>query len=164
MAKLVSTLRQVLQNIPLYEPELQKSNALQGRLSFARAWYAWRDAAEKWHFAPSKFCGYLGMTAFEYVNEDNLDGRRTERQLSNWFTEVPQSDPLYQTLASELGSLLEIYGKIPSAKMRINVEKSFWESHLSVSKDGLDSSLTDLLIIVARQLPMAARIRLKAVL
>lgn len=124
MSKIVTSERQALANIRRFARELDASPGLQGRLGFPRAWYADKGADGTWHFGPSKFIGYDGMTADEYLDDDARDGRRTEKQLAQWFEEVPEGTDLHETLSSDLFALLGRYGKVPSAKMRINVLES----------------------------------------
>jgi hypothetical protein len=164
MSTLVSTSKQALRNIARFGKELDGSADLQSRLAYARAWYAHLDDNGEWHFGPSKFCGYQGMTAEEYVNDDPRDGRRTERQLAQWFTEVPEDDALYEELTEALTSLLAEYGKAPSAKMRINVTTEFYEAHVADGDTPLDRTIADLMIAVAKRLPKAERDRVRAAL
>lgn len=164
MSTLVSTSKQALRNVARFSKELEGSADLQSRLAYARAWYAYRDDDGEWHFGPSKFCGYQGMTAEEYVNDDPRDGRRTERQLAQWFTEVPESDPLYEELTEGLTALLAEYGKAPSAKMRLNVITEFYEAQIAAGDTPLDRTVADLMIAVAKRLPQAERNRVRAAL
>lgn len=164
MSTLVSTLNQALRNVARFGEELESSPDLQGRLAYARAWYAHLDDEGEWHFGPSKFCGYKGMTAEEYVNEDPRDGRRTERQLSQWFVEVPEDDDLYEELTERLTVFLAGYGKAPSAKMRINVTREFYENRFKEDNVSLDKTIVDLMIILAKHLPRSERDRLRAAL
>lgn len=123
MSKIVTSERQALTNIRRFRKELDASPGLQGRLSFARAWYAYEAGDGMWRFGPSKFIGYEGMTADEYLDDDARDGRRTEKQLAQWFVEVPEGTDLHEKLSGQLSDLLDQYGKVPSAKMRINVQE-----------------------------------------
>jgi uncharacterized protein HemY len=124
MSKIVASERQALANINRFIRELDASPGLQARLGFARAWYADRGSDGNWRFGPSKFIGYERMTAEEYLNEDPRDGRRTEKQLTQWFEEVPEGTELHEELSSCLVAFLEQYGKTPSAKVRISVSES----------------------------------------
>jgi hypothetical protein len=162
MAGIVSSPDEAVQNIGRFERELKASATLQDRLPFARAWYAVRDDDGEWHFGPSKFIGYRGLSAEDYVSEAlELDGRRTERQLGQWFTQLSPQDPLYRELNKRLGDFLDTYGKAASKLARINVSRDFHED----DKDGAaDRVLADLVIAVAKRLPPAERARLKATL
>ncbi|MBT2246262.1 hypothetical protein JQK15_22410 [Sphingobium sp. BHU LFT2] len=162
MSTLVTTAKQAVRNIARFSHELDASPDLQSRLSYARAWYAHREN-DVWHFGPSKFCGYQGMTAAEYVDDDPRDGRRTERQLSQWFTEISEDAPLYEELAIGLTAMLAKHGKVPSAKMRINVSTEFYEIY-SATGEPDDRAITDLLIAVARRLPKIERERVRSAL
>src|SRR5688572_1612009 len=105
MSKISSTEQQVRRNIRRFRAELDSSTELQARLAYARAWYADCDDDDEWHFGPSKFVGYQGMTAKEYVDDGPRDGRRTERKLATWFVQLPESDPLYEELSDLLVAL-----------------------------------------------------------
>ncbi|WP_100259705.1 hypothetical protein [Qipengyuania seohaensis] len=162
MSILVANKQQVLENIARFEEELDKSQELQRRLAYARAWYATYDDDGEWMFAPSKFCGYETMTAEEYVNDDPRDGRRTEKQLQNWFTIVPEDGDLFDELNEELTAFLAKYDKPPSTAVRINVEKEFLEGWYAGDELGKQREIADLLIAVARSLPADERQRVKA--
>jgi hypothetical protein len=128
MSTLVLTAKQALENVHRFRGELKSEGgkALQGRLAYARAWYAHQDDAGEWCFGPSKFIGYKGMTTEEYLSEDDTrDGRRTEKQLSHWFTELAVSDPLHQELSDKLAAFLKEFGKEPSRKTRINIPSEY---------------------------------------
>ena len=159
MSLIVTTAKQACSNILKFEDELQGSSELQDRLSFARAWYAVRDEDGVWRFGPSKFIGYQKMTAKEYLDGKARDGRRTEAQLAQWFTEVPDDTELYETLSDALFEVLAEYGKTPSSKMRISVPDQVYEA--SEYPDDSETTLTDLLIKVAKSLPKGEIKRLK---
>lgn len=164
MSAIVSTLSQALRGIEHYGPELKRSEELQGRIAFARAWYAHKSEDGAWHFAPSKFCGYKGMTAEEYLNDDPRDGRRAERQLQSWFTQVPETDELYEELSESLTAFLDKFGKPPSAAIRINVTNEFFRNCGSVGDAPRERIVADLLIAVAQGLTPAERARVRAAL
>ena len=63
MPSLATSPRRVRQAIKRFENEVRGSSGLAGRLSYARAWYACRDAKGRWQFGPSKFVGYERLTA-----------------------------------------------------------------------------------------------------
>ncbi|EZP67425.1 hypothetical protein BV96_04374 [Sphingomonas paucimobilis] len=164
MSTIVSTARDALNNIRRFPREVKNSTLLQGRLAYARAWYAHRDAEGDWHFGPSKFIGYEGMTAEEYANEEGRDGRITERQLGQWFNQVSRGTPLYDELDKALRSFLEKYGKVPSALSRINVAAEVHDEHFGGAGVHDDRAIADLLIAVARRLPQAERDRIRSTL
>lgn len=162
MSILVANKQQVLDNIPRFEAELDKSAELQRRLAYARAWYAIRNDDGEWVFAPSKFCGYENMTAEEYVNDDPRDGRRTEKQLQNWFSVVPEGEELFDELNEELTAFLAHYDKPPSTAVRINVTKEYLEEYFAGDEGAQHRQIADLLIAVSRSLPEDERKRVKA--
>lgn len=156
MLRIVSTPSQALDNIRKFDTELAGSPNLQGRLAYARSWYAHRDAAgEPWRFAPSKFVGYEGISARSYLESaDESDGRRTEAQLQLYFQLVDPTAPLCGELNSALVAFLARYGKAPSTKTRINVLRSRrgLQSDVDTTNDGFDA-IVNLMVEVARTLP-----------
>ncbi len=163
-SKIVSTQTQAEDNIRRFRTQLEGSALLVDRASYARSWYVYRDAQGNYCFGPSKFIGYLGMTATEYLNDDARDGRQTERKLAEWFTVIDETDDLYNELKGALSAFLAEFGKVPSAKMRINVAKSYLERQ-SVAQDGsADRELGDLIIAVAKRLSSAERKRVLSAL
>src|ERR1700693_1402487 len=98
-----SDLPGVLSNIARFREEVERSRALQKRLAYARSWYAYQDQEGQWRFGPSKFVGYDRMTAEGYIETaEDLDGRRTEAQLQQWFTAVDPESELGTQLSSAL--------------------------------------------------------------
>lgn len=162
MSIIVPTLAEAIRNIERFEGELDSSLELQRRLAFARAWYAYQANDGVWRFAPSKFCGYKGMTAAEYINDDPRDGRRTEKQLQSWFTQVPETDPLYEELKEGLTTFLGGYGKPPSSAFRINVTNDFYQKRNGTEELPSERAIADLLIIVGQGLSPSERTRVRA--
>tara|TARA_R110000787_G_scaffold286435_1_gene404956 strand:+ start:3499 stop:3996 length:498 start_codon:yes stop_codon:yes gene_type:complete len=163
-SKIVSTQTQAEENIRRFRNQLEGSSLLVDRASYARAWYGYRDAEGEWCFGPSKFIGYVGMTATEYLNDDARDGRQTERKLAEWFTAIDESDDLYSEMKGALSAFLAEFGKVPSAKMRINVAKSYLESQPAAQDGDAERELGDLIIAVAKRLSSAERKRILSAL
>ena len=169
MPSLATSPRRVRQAIKSFEKEVRSSPGLAGRLSYARAWYACRDAKGRWRFGPSKFVGYERLTAREYIelSRKGLDGRRTEAQLCQWFRELDPSSELHERLASLLSAFLAQYGKAPSSKMRINVLDEDYDELVEDDRDASDPPILDLIVAVAESLPRRElkqlRSRLKAI-
>lgn len=162
MSKLVSKPSEVRANATRFEAELDASPQLQDRLAYARAWYAFKTK-KGWQFVPSKFGGYTDMTAKEYLNDDHRDGRRTEKQLAQWFSEVPEDSELFAELYAELVTFLELYQKTPSTAARINVLTSVYTEYFGEeAADSTDSAIVDLMLLVAAKLSPAELSRLKA--
>lgn len=157
MSQIVSTESQVNDNIRRFPSELKRSRALRDRLAYARAWYAVPGQGGDWMFGPSKFVGYQGMTAEEYLNDEPLNGRRTESQLSQWFKIVDVNDDIYQELSTQLVAFLERFGKVPSKSMRINISRN---SDLTL-EEKQTSAIVDLILAVAKSLPRSDVERLK---
>ena len=98
MPELIDNPAQAIENIRHYQAELERgdhwSKELVRRMTNARKWYAVESEDGTWLFGPSKFIGYVGLTAETYVRmstrgyepaEDRLDGRETEACLDDWF-------------------------------------------------------------------------------
>lgn len=159
MSTFVSTPQEAFESVKRFQAEVDKSADLQQRLPFARAWYAIRTD-DGWIFGPSKFIGYRDLTADEYVQDSQeLDGRKTERQLAQWFVQVSPSDALYQELSHALSEFLSSYGKAPSSLIRINVAHE-----QTADENARDRAIADLMIAVARHISAAERSRLRAAL
>ncbi|MBU8546433.1 MULTISPECIES: hypothetical protein [Roseomonadaceae] len=152
MAKLISSPATAIENIRRFEAEVCSSPAVQGRLAYARAWYAYKDELGTTHFGPSKFVGYQGLTAADYIGagEDDRDGRRTEAQLRQWFAVIDPTSQLHDELNASLVEFLARFGKAPSTKMRINVLREVLETR--EQPDQL-AAIVDLMVAVARLLP-----------
>ena len=159
MPALATSLRVVLLSISRFEDEVRRSPELTNRLAYARAWYAHRDENGRWRFGPSKFIGYEGLTADEYMelSRRGLDGRRTETQLSQWFTEVHPSSELHEELGSLLSAMLAEYGKMPSRKMRISIPNDLHDEIVVVGRCAQNDAILDLIVAVAETLPPSDR-------
>lgn len=160
MTSVVASAREAFENIARFASEVSKNDDLRDRLPFARAWYAVRRKDGSWQFGPSKFIGYRGLSAADYVKESQeLDGRRTERQLTQWFVTVGPRDPLYDELNEALGDFLEGFGKAPSNLARVNILRD--EAN---QDETIDRTIVDLVIAVSRRLAPSERRRLRAAL
>jgi len=158
-----SGLPSVLSNIARFGEEVEKSRALQKRLAYARSWYAYQDDEGLWRFGPSKFVGYEGMTAVGYVDTaEDLDGRRTEAQLQQWFTAVDPGSELGTQLSSALYRFLASYGKAPSTKMRISVPNEVHAAHFGATASDPHDILVATLIAAAKTLPPSHLEKLRA--
>lgn len=154
ITKLSSSAATVLANIARFQHEVDKSAELQDRLAYARAWYANRDKKGNWQFGPSKFVGYEGLDAANYIAvAQDIDGRRTEAQLHQWFLVVDPSSALHQELSGALFAFLGHYGKAPSTKMRISVLHDVHREHFDGELPDASAAIIDLIVAVANTLP-----------
>ena len=127
-------------------------NELARTLSHFRAWYAIEDAG-KWIFGPSKFVGYVNLTAETYIaTAANLNGRQTEAALKPWFVQVLDG-PRHEELREKLHAFLAEFGKQPSRAMRLSVLR---DEETSPSRDQ-GSDVAGALLILYRELPENAR-------
>lgn len=156
MLRMATSPRAVLANLKKFEEEVEASPDLQEHLAYFRAWYAHRQEDGSWIFGPSKFVGYVDISSKRYleaIREDEIDGRRTEAQLQQWFGEIGPDAPEFDELNAKLSAYLAKYGKAPSRKARINVLKD-QPSKISVELPGSrDELLVELLLAVAKTLP-----------
>ena len=93
MPELVESAAQAIENIRRYQTEIGESNELVRRMTSVKGWYAVQSDDGTWLFGPSKFIGYVGLTAKTYLQmsaktydppKDVLDGKKTERRLKRW--------------------------------------------------------------------------------
>jgi hypothetical protein len=161
--KIASSPPTVLDNIERFGREVEQSPELQARLAYARAWYAHQDSRGKWKFGPSKFVGYDGLDAKDYIKSaEERDGRRTEAQLQEWFTVVNPSSELYSQLSSALFAFLAKFGKAPSTKMRINVLKNVYDATVADEQTDSNDNIVELMVAVAKSLPSSHLAKLRA--
>lgn len=92
-----------IENILRYQTELRDDARLAGLMKSAHTWFAARSDDGAWLFAPSKFVGYAGNTANDYLaGRGERGGRDMERVLRRWFALVPPET----ALTAELGASL----------------------------------------------------------
>lgn len=118
----------VVSNVLRFEKELSSSVELRTRLGHAHAFYATKDSAGEWKFAPSKFAGYHDNTAKKYLasagGARTADGRETERHLAKWFMELDPESRFGRELFSHLEAFLGRWGSRLRKGARINILKS----------------------------------------
>lgn len=108
-------------------------------MSHYRAWYAYKDETSNTYlFAPSKYIGYQGMTARKYVETYvYMDGRKTEKVLSEWFELLDESEEDFEFLNRKLLYFFHVTGKTINAQFRINIIKRKEDNEL-LEKDLVD--------------------------
>ena len=154
MLKIVTNPRQSFDNIEKFNAEIKKTPELQARLAYARSWYARQDQSGTWLFAPSKFVGYQDIDGQTYLEAEDADGRRTEAQLQGWFNVVDPATPLYDELNSKLVAFLAQYGKAPSTKTQISVERERRRLSPDTTSDSATyDAVASLMVGVAKRLP-----------
>jgi uncharacterized protein (DUF433 family) len=124
--KMVTSLQEVIENISKYQDAVHQNEEIRKRVAMVWSWYAVKDKhAGGWKFAPSKFIGYHDPSAKRYLMESgtpgDLDGRITERILSQWFAPPEKNSKLERELAEALRAFLASFGKAPGARARVNV-------------------------------------------
>ncbi|MDE0521656.1 MAG: hypothetical protein OXH79_06835 [Boseongicola sp.] len=139
-----------------FEDEAWHSGHFASRLGLVRAWYACRDRTGQWRFGSSKYVGYDGLTAENYLDLSDkglLDGRRTEEQLRKWCHELDPSTDLYCELSARLSQFLAAHRKAPNARARINIFKEDHAEAFGEGPDTLGAAVVDLVVAVAEFLP-----------
>ena len=135
---LVSSQAEVFDNIARYQAAARKSRQLRERAGYVQSWYAIKDSSGEWRFAPSKFIGYRGATAEKYLSdtrsEGALDGRQTERVLSEWFKAAERGTRLERELSDALRRFLAELDQAPNARARINVPAAEVEGPTGVTQ------------------------------
>lgn len=141
----VTSASQVVQNIERYQKAVREHPAIRARVGRVWSWYAFKDAIGSWRFAPSKFVGYRDANAESYLAgsgfEGDLDGRMTERVLTQWFVVPEKGSKLERELTESLRAFLAEFGKAPGARARINVLAANTDAALPVAR-GADSLLS----------------------
>ncbi len=109
---LVSSVDDVIANIRTYQVDLKRDEFLQARIAKTIWWYAAQDG-DAWIFAPSKFVGYVGMTAEVYRENYNadMDGRDTEKNMSDMFVEVGPGASAFTELEAALQAFAASFGR-----------------------------------------------------
>jgi hypothetical protein len=92
-------------------------------IRYARAWYAVRKPDGSFAFGPSKFIGYIGITAEIYAQYrgkgGGLDGRTTERALEAWAEPIELRHPLFADMKRALSAFCAKFGLTPSTASRL---------------------------------------------
>lgn len=124
MNPLVESIPQVLDNIRRYNDEIAGSKPMQDRLSLHPAWYAAKDAAGEWRFAPSKFVGYRANSARDYLEtyDTGGDGGKTEKALERLLPpSLDDEGREGKELHARLSEFLARFAKLPRKGARITV-------------------------------------------
>lgn len=122
MKPVVTSREEVIENIRTYCSEVAASPHLAARIGMHPAWYAFQDSDGRWLFGPSKFVGYRGATADDYLAPyDRKDGREAEPALRPFSLRVEESDPLFTKLKGLFREFAARYGKTPKSSWRVSV-------------------------------------------
>jgi uncharacterized protein (DUF433 family) len=124
----VTSIEEVIENISHYQEAIRQHPEILARVAMVWSWYAFKDDSGTWKFAPSKFIGYSNASAERYLAESgfggDLDGRITERVLSEWFAAPPKGSRLDRELREALRAFLAGFAKAPGARARITAPKA----------------------------------------
>ncbi|ULB12266.1 hypothetical protein ORIO_20945 (plasmid) [Cereibacter azotoformans] len=155
--RLVTSAEEAVASIRTFQQAVDDSQALQERTGYARSWFVLTEAGRS-IYAPSKWVGYVGLSADDYVtNAAKLDGRKTEAVLRKWFVVLPTGSEQHATHLRALSDTLARFGKTPSTECRFNDLAVPMEAE---AMGGAEDRLLDLLEAVIGGLPGDARARL----
>lgn len=122
MNREVSNLKEIVDNVFVFNKELPKDKTLIRKLSTFQHWYF---VEELNGFGPSKFIGYKENNAEKYREGSNrisgyMDGRETVVWLKKWFRKANESE--VQLLMPKLKEFLSNYDKLPNSRVNLHVE------------------------------------------
>jgi hypothetical protein len=119
----VTNYEDVLESVRDFNRDLEQVEQMKDKLRFFRAWYY---IPEQDAVGPSKFIGYKGMTAEEYMrSHTELDGRVTEPVLSQWFNRLERDTLEADFVRKKVMQLLGRYGKSVNSIARFNVPRGW---------------------------------------
>lgn len=136
----------VFHNIRNYETSVPNDRTLRGRMRRHPAWYAFQDDAGSWHFGPSKFVGYEGMTVESYLDNasEELDGKETEPVLKAWFDQVEPGTDLHAELLQAFAAFAGKHGTSANKRWRVSVPKRRRQS--SPRREAVMANLSDRIV------------------
>lgn len=131
MVKPAENYLEVLESIRAYNQGINENIELEAQIPYNRSWFY---APELDMVGPSKFSGYGCMTVKEYLSvRENLDGRVTERVLSQWFEPLIPDAAETKYVKNLVERLASRHNKLLNSKTRFNAKKG-WS--LSQPSDG----------------------------
>ncbi|NMF96161.1 hypothetical protein GPA27_01965 [Aromatoleum toluolicum] len=155
--RIVTKAEQAVDNIRTFQQEIEansRDNELVRTLSHFRSWFVLKENGRTL-YAPSKWVGYIGLTAEDYdANNVQMDGRKTEAALRGWFAEV-SAGPERNELMEGLNEYLANFAKKPSSLARVSVIRVGILDN--ASEDTAPNRLADALLTMYRILPREAQ-------
>lgn len=132
--RIVADQQEAINNIERFQKEVEGCAPLQDRIGHFHAWYAVRSSSKGWIFAPSKFVGYFGNSARDYLASaaNGADGRVTEKALRKWFVAVEKGSPFEKELGEALEAFLGRFGKQGRKGARINLLAAELNQHPAI--------------------------------
>jgi predicted RNase H-like HicB family nuclease len=106
--ELANSADDVRESIRQFNADLDRSPELAARLKMNRVWYY---DPELDMVGPSKFIGYVGMTAERYIAGGATDGKQTEPILKRWFRLLDSDSPEATFVRSRAETLVTKHGK-----------------------------------------------------
>jgi len=136
MRVLSENFEDTVETVRAFNQGLAEDQYLENQLSYFRAWY-YIPGLDM--VGPSKFIGYKGMTAAEYMTSKELDGKMTEPALSRWFDVLQPTTPEASYVENLVQELLARHHKAVNRKARF-LAPHRW--HLAYDKVGPLSTTT----------------------
>lgn len=121
----VENYEDVIDCVRAFNKGVEEGADLEHQLSYFRSWYYIPELDAT---GPSKFIGYKGMTAAEYMGSEDLDGRMTEPVLSRWFDVLEEETPEATYVKKLVEELLTRYNKVLNRVARFNAPRG-WRLH-----------------------------------
>lgn len=121
MDELVTSLREVVNNINQFNKDLEDNTDITSQLTMFIHWYYIPDLNA---FGPSKYIGYKNMNTPKYARGKRKTGVDTEKTLKDWFIKLPIESEKSQVLMEELCKLLAAHGKKVKSNAFIHILKN----------------------------------------
>ena len=132
--KLINTKDQLIKNINTLRSYLtegdKKSNSKAKALVKCGICFVAYIIDEEFHFAPSRFIGYVDNNLDKHFKSDEKDGRETNKAINNILGKKPKPD---KELDDKYLGYCEKLGIQPSEKGSFGVPRKFWQ--LDIDKD-----------------------------
>jgi len=126
--RLIKKRGSAIENIIKYDDYIKDVPELESRLGRHRVWLAVEHGGT-WKFGSSKIIGYTGINPEDYAELTyELDGRKTDAILFEWFIELHRSNDRYMEIWDALHDYLEGYEKRPSKGARIYILREDYDS------------------------------------
>jgi uncharacterized protein (DUF433 family) len=140
--RVVASLDEATANIATYMGSVEAHEGLAARIKQHPAWYAVRDEQGRWMFGPSKFVGYYGANAEDYLaSYSRRDGREAEPALAHWFVQVDKDSALGRELYREFVRFAERFGKTPNSRWRVSVTEEESIARGAAERRGSDADV-----------------------
>jgi hypothetical protein len=130
----------IVETVRAFNQGLAEGQQLENQLSYFRAWYY---IPELDMVGPSKFVGYKGMTAAEYMSSTELDGKVTEPALSRWFDVLQPNTPEGNYVENLVEELLARHNKAVNRKARFLAPHQWHLTHGKIAPSPASTATRD---------------------